>query len=240
MKKPEVNGKTKKENRLEKVVVFLLVVLISLLSFSVGVISGKGLSDKEYALKTMDTKYSHALNTDGEEGKDATAKEGDLSEEEIQQLANAAIQAAEKKGDVAVKGDEATSEKPVAKTESKKDGKKSKTSATDKVQPTPFGNVAVKDQDEKREPSSVKKIGAALEYTVQVAAYPTLQDAESTAAGYVKKGYPAFPFKVNIKGTDWYRVSIGSFKSKKEAMQYQSDLVKQGVVKDSMVQKLTK
>lgn len=238
MKKPEVNGKTKKENRLEKVVVFLLVVLISLLSFSVGVISGKGLSDKEYALKTMDTKYSHALNGDAHDGAKA-ADEGDLSEEEIQQLANAAIQAAEKQeAGAKVEGD--VDAKAVAKSDSAKtfENKASKTVAA-KTQPTPFGNVAVKGADE-RVPSSVAKVGAALEYTVQVAAYPTMNDAESTAANFVKKGYPAFPFKVNIKGTDWYRVSIGSFKSKKEATDYQAELQKKGVVKDSMVQKLTK
>jgi cell division protein FtsN len=247
MKKPDLNGKTKKENRLEKVVVFLLVVLIGLLSFSVGVISGKGLSDKEYALKSMDTKYSHALNSDGTEGTKDAVGEGDLSEEEIQQLANAAIQAAEKSGDkvdakadTAKAGDEVVAEKAPAKKDTAKtfENKASKTVAA-KTQPTPFGNVAVKGAEE-RVPSSISKAAGALEYTVQVAAYPNVQDAESTAATFVKKGYPAFPFKVNIKGTDWYRVSIGSFKTKKEAMQYQDDLKKQGVVKEAMVQKLTK
>ncbi len=232
MKKPEVNAKNKKETRVETAVVFLLVLLVSLLAFSVGVISGKGLSDKEYALKSMDTKYSHALNTEGAK----ESEEEELSEEEIQQLANAAIQAAEKNGDAgAGKAEGDTGHHEAKAVESKG----STVAAGQKTVPTPFGNVAVKGE-EGRVPSSVNKVGAALEYTVQVAAYPNLQEAESTAAGFVKKGYPAFPFKVNIKGTDWYRVSIGSFKSKKEAMQYQADLQKQGVVKDSMVQKLTK
>lgn len=257
MKKPEVNGKVKKENRLEKVVVFLLVVLISLLSFSVGVISGKGLSDKEYALKAIDTKYSHAINSEAPDAKtEDGAVEGDLSEEEIQQLANAAIQAAEKgetgkaaKSEVADHGKAAHSETVAvkesgsgqaaggAKTFENKAAAVTKTVA--KTQPTPFGNVAVKEADE-RVPSSVNKLNSALEYTVQVASYPDLKDAENMAATYVKKGFPAFPFKVSIEGRDWYRVSIGSFRNKKEAMQYQNDLKKQGVVKDSVVQKLTK
>jgi septal ring-binding cell division protein DamX len=188
MKKTDAVGKTKKENRLEKVVVFLLVVLISLLSFSVGVISGKGLSDKEYALKTLDTKYSTALNTDGAAAKDE-ADENDLSEEEIQQLANAAIQAAQKSGTASVAVKEEGGD--AAKTE-KKAPAVAKSNA--KTKPTPFGNVAVKG-DEERVPSSVSKVGAALEYTVQVASYPNPKDAESLAASYVKKDSPLFHLK---------------------------------------------
>ena len=70
---------------------------------------------------------------------------------------------------------------------------------------------------------------------------------------YTPSGRPVTQFSVAVsnskpdgqggwvdEGTDWYRVSIGSFRTKKEAMQYQNDLKKQGVVKDSVVQKLTK
>jgi mannitol/fructose-specific phosphotransferase system IIA component len=35
-------------------------------------------------------------------------------------------------------------------------------------------------------------------------------------------------------------VSIGSFKNRKEAMDYQAELKKQGVVKDAFVQKIVK
>lgn len=240
------NETSKKDSRLEKVVVFLLVVLISLLSFSVGVISGKGLSDKEYALKFNDQKYSHALN---ETATDENA-ESDLSEEEIQQLANAAIQAAEKNGDLKDEGmiDDAAEAAEIAALE-KKAGVKSgvhgsqppatpvKAVVADKK---PAAVAATTPKEDDRFPTSVKKGAAQAEYTVQVAAYPNPKDAEAMSATLIKKGFPAYPIKVMVNGAEWYKVSVGSFKNRKEAMDYQSDLKKQGVVKDAFVQKITK
>ncbi len=232
MKKVEAS---KKDGRLEKVVVFLLVVLISLLSFSVGVISGKGLSDKEYALKAIDQKNSHALNSDESEEAPADA---DLSEEEIQQLANAAIQAAEKNGDIksdAVTSDDAEAAE-IAALEKKST---SKAGANNQVAPAAVASVTVPKADD-RFPTSIKKGAADAEYTVQVAAYPNPKDAEAMSATLIKKGLPAFPVKVMLNGAEWYKVSVGSFKNRKEAMEYQAELKKQGVVKDAFVQKIVK
>ncbi len=218
MKKGDQAPKGKKENRLEKVIVFMLVVLISLLSFSVGVISGKGLSDKQFALQNKDKEHETAMT--GEEFKDENAG-GDLSEEEIQQLANAALQAAEKNGDVVANDGHA--------------------SAAPTKAPASTKSAAVVNPDDNRQPTSVKpQAPVNLDYTVQVASYPNLNDAENMSESLVKKGFPAFPIKVSINGQDWYRVSVGSFKSKKEAMDYQVSLKKQGVVKDAVVQNLTK
>lgn len=229
MKKMDPTPKTKKENRLEKVIVFMLVVLISLLSFSVGVISGKGLSDKQFALKSLDKNHEVALS--GEDFKEEN--DDDLSEEEIQQLANAALQAAEKDGDSTEVAATTKAPASVAKTDTKK-------ADTSKITPA-VKTASTPATDEARQPTSVKKAAPMnLDYTVQVASYPTLNDAEMMSTTLVKKGFPAFPIKVSIKGQDWYRVSVGSFKTKKEAMDYQDDLKKQGVVKDAVVQKLTK
>ncbi len=252
------NEASKKDGRLEKVVVFLLVVLISLLSFSVGVISGKGLSDKEYALKAIDQKNSHALNSDESEEVPADA---DLSEEEIQQLATAAIQAAEKNGDL--KKDynasgEDTEAAEIAALEKKSHGKTGAHSpASTPVAPTsgsvaahapvsvaahaaPSASAATAPKADERFPTSVKKGAAEAEYTVQVAAYPNPKDAEAMSASLIKKGLPAFPVKVMLNGAEWYKVSVGSFKNRKEAMDYQAELKKQGVVKDAFVQKIVK
>jgi cell division protein FtsN len=43
-----------------------------------------------------------------------------------------------------------------------------------------------------------------------------------------------------VNGAEWYKVSVGSFKNRKEAMDYQTELKKQGLVKDAFVQKITK
>lgn len=231
MKKIEAS---KKDGRLEKVVVFLLVVLISLLSFSVGVISGKGLSDKEYALKAIDQKNAHALHSDESEEVPADA---DLSEEEIQQLASAAIQAAEKNGDIKTEtaATEDTEATEIAALEKKAQGK---APASVAAHAAPVAAAPAKTDD--RFPTSVKKGAAEAEYTVQVAAYPNPKDAEAMSATLIKKGLPAFPIKVMLNGAEWYKVSVGSFKNRKEAMDYQAELKKQGVVKDAFVQKIVK
>jgi cell division protein FtsN len=228
------NEASKKDGRLEKVVVFLLVVLISLLSFSVGVISGKGLSDKEYALKAIDQKNSHALNSDES---DEVPADADLSEEEIQQLANAAIQAAEKNGDIKKEDDASGEDMEAAEIAALEKKAQPKNAAQASAAPT---TTAAAPKTDDRFPTSVKKGAAEAEYTVQVAAYPNPKDAEAMSATLIKKGLPAFPVKVMLNGAEWYKVSVGSFKNRKEAMDYQAELKKQGVVKDAFVQKIVK
>ncbi|MBY0314604.1 MAG: SPOR domain-containing protein [Bdellovibrionales bacterium] len=249
MKKDGASTPGKKESRLEKVIVTLLVVLVSLLSFSVGIISGKGLSDKEYALKSLDKKYSHAMNDDTD-AHDEVPGSGELSEEEIQQLAKSAIENAESEGHgekrevASASGHHGETAAPAEKHEvahgaaatEKHDAHSEKHEAAPQHKQVAHG-MPVEDD---RSPSSVAKKAAATEYTVQVASYESLKDAENMAGSLIKKGYPAFPFKTEINGKTWYRVSIGSFKNKKEAMTYQSEIGKQGVVKDSIVQKLTR
>lgn len=207
-KDPKKN--VKKESRLEKVIVTLLVVLVSLLSFSVGVISGKGLSDKEYALKSLDQKYSHAMNDQQPESDNFA---GELSEEEIEQLANAALEKAEEN---------------LSNTEGNK--------GSSELVAEEAGKKALEDE---RVPSSVKKTAPQIGYTVQIAAYQDEKDAVAKAAALEQKGYAAFPLKKSVKGKTWYKVSIGSFASQAEATNYKADLLKSGVVKDALVQPLS-
>lgn len=90
-----------------------------------------------------------------------------------------------------------------------------------------------------RVPSSLpKSVGDAAEYTVQVASYPTLDEAKGHANELVKKGFPAYPVEANVKGKTWYRVSVGSFKSMSEAGKYRSQLMKQASLTSAIVQKI--
>lgn len=94
---------------------------------------------------------------------------------------------------------------------------------------------------ENRKPASLPKVAAATataEYTVQVASYPDEKAAQTHAADLVKKGFPAYPLEASVKGKTWYRVSVGSFKNRKEAIEYRSQLMKQANVSSAMVQKL--
>ncbi|MCM2282597.1 MAG: SPOR domain-containing protein [Bdellovibrionaceae bacterium] len=102
-------------------------------------------------------------------------------------------------------------------------------------------SAAPKAKTESRVPSSLpKSVGAAtdIEYTVQVASYPNLDEAKVHANDLVKKGFPAYPVEATIKGKTWYRVSVGSFKSMNEAGKYRTELMKQANLTSAIVQKI--
>jgi cell division protein FtsN len=79
-----------------------------------------------------------------------------------------------------------------------------------------------------------------VEFTVQVASYPTAEAAKSHANELVKKGFPAFPVEAVVNGRSWYRVSVGSFKSQKEATAYRTTLLKQADLQSAIVQKISR
>lgn len=211
MKKAKASKKPqKKRSGFETWIVTLLVVLVSLLAFSVGVISGKGLSDKEYALKSLEEQkpYLSAKSEDDQDEQDENY-ESELTDEEIEQLAAAAL--AETDGTEIAAMTPESIEKP---------------------------GEAEKALQNERVPSSVKKVAPSVGYTIQVASFPKQEEAAAKSAELAQKGYAAFPVKVNVKGRTWYRVSIGSFKTKQEAHAYRKQLKKNGIAKDSLVQKL--
>ena len=96
---------------------------------------------------------------------------------------------------------------------------------------------------ETRVPSSLPKtVGAAndVEFTVQVASYPTADAAKEHVDSMVKKGFPAFPVEAKINGKTWYRVSVGSFKSFNDASKFRAQLLKQADLPSAIVQKITR
>jgi cell division protein FtsN len=96
---------------------------------------------------------------------------------------------------------------------------------------------------EKRIPTSLPKtvgLSQDVEFTVQVASFPTAEVAKEHADILVKKGFPAFPVEATINGKVWYRVSVGSFKTMKEATAYRAQLLKQANVTTAIVQKITR
>ena len=77
-----------------------------------------------------------------------------------------------------------------------------------------------------------------MEFTVQVASYPTMEDAKAHASELIKKGFPAFSVEATIQGKTWYRVSVGSFKTQKDAAQFRAQLIKQADVQTAIVSKI--
>lgn len=109
----------------------------------------------------------------------------------------------------------------------------------DNASPTEHGKTG----HESRVPTSLPKtVGSSqdVEFTVQIASYPTAEAAKEHADELVKKGFPAFPVEASVNGKVWYRVSVGSFKTLREATIYRGQLVKQTTVPTAIVQKITR
>lgn len=76
-------------------------------------------------------------------------------------------------------------------------------------------------------------------FTVQVASFANEKEAQSKAAELKDQGFSAFYVSAPIKGTTWYRVSVGLFTTQKEAEAYKKDLLKRAKVSSALVQKVT-
>lgn len=77
-----------------------------------------------------------------------------------------------------------------------------------------------------------------VEFTVQVASYPSAATAKEHAENLIKKGFPAFPVEAKVNGRTWYRVSVGSFRTLKEATSYRAQLLRDAEIKSAIVQKI--
>jgi cell division septation protein DedD len=93
-----------------------------------------------------------------------------------------------------------------------------------------------------RIPSSLPKeiaSSAIGKFTVQVAAYTTEKEAQTMSASLKEKGFSAFYVAAKVKGTTYYRVSVGLFSTKNEADAYKKDLLARAKVSSALVQKVT-
>ena len=230
--------KKSKDSKLNVVLTSLLVVFVCLLSFSIGVISGKGWSDRDYKVRHIE-QDSHLKMA-----QEDNAPIGDeITDKEVELLTQKALREAQAEAPV-MEDDSSDMDTSSMETETKTE----ESAATQNTeQPERDASMSAKPlaAQDKRTVSSVRPRPStpapkSIEYTVQVAAYKTKGEAEGHAQKLIDKGFPAFPVKAIINGQDWYRVSIGSFKNRKQAMKYEKALKKQAMVKSTFVQKITR
>lgn len=94
-----------------------------------------------------------------------------------------------------------------------------------------------------RIPSSLPKelAGSSIgKYTVQISSTPNESDAKAKAQDLKDKGLSAFYVPASVKGKTWYRVSIGLFDNRKDAMDYRTKLMKEQNVASAIVEKIAK
>ncbi len=75
-------------------------------------------------------------------------------------------------------------------------------------------------------------------YTIQISAHQTKEQAETKAAELKTKGFSAFVVPALVKGTKWYRVSIGLFDKMPEAKLYREKLMKEAGIASAFVQQI--
>jgi cell division protein FtsN len=229
----------KVESKLNVVLTALLVIFVCLLSFGIGVISGKGWSDRDYKVRHIeqDTHLKMALS----ERADETPIMEEMSAKEVEILTQRALEEARAQAAFADERDlkDIKDEMIQASLEEGESDDEERDASKSKSQMAQQSSVT---SSQKRVVSSVPKAKFAkpssIEYTVQVAAYKTMSEAENHSQKLIDKGFPAFPVKAIINGQDWYRVSIGSFKTRQQAIKYEQALKKQAVVKNTFVQKI--
>ena len=239
--------KKSKDSKVNIALTALLVVFVCLLSFSIGVISGKGWSDRDYKVRHIesDAHLKQAQEDTAPIGDDMTEKEVELLTEKAMQEARAAAPTTEIKVEEEEKPEPAGTDASTASLDqSNPEVEKSEEGEIAAVEKKVAGDKkGVVQKTENRQVSSLMPKPTtpkptSIEYTVQVASYKTMDEAERHSQKLIDKGFPAFPVKTTINDQVWYRVSIGSFKNRKQAVQYQNDLKKQAVVTNSFVQKV--
>jgi len=76
-------------------------------------------------------------------------------------------------------------------------------------------------------------------YVVQVASLDQEKQALNMVNRLVKKGFPAYHYKIFIKGRGYFRVRCGTFKTRAEAVETQKNLAEKEHLK-GFVQKVNR
>ena len=87
-------------------------------------------------------------------------------------------------------------------------------------------------------PKDVTQYNNSGKFTVQVGAFAREEEAQKIAGDLKSKGFSAFYIPANVKGTTWYRVSVGLFATPKEAQDYRSELMNKAKLSTALVQKI--
>lgn len=94
-----------------------------------------------------------------------------------------------------------------------------------------------------REPASLSKDtfgDIAGKFTVQVGAYPNVEEAKKTVESLIHDGYTAIYTPAEVKGKTWYRVGIGPFATEGEAKKEQEKMKGNSRFPASFVKKISR
>lgn len=257
------------------IVKLVLVFFISLLSFSIGTFVGKKFSDNQHKIAQLEPKSGASelerevasVHPDSNEVKPKDA----LNDEEIKKLAEEFVSDDEGKKAATPPAHEDAHAAPVVPAHESHDNKEvaapthavNARVAAEQAAPSSKASEASKrvvaghaaEPEHKTEDVKTNRIPQSLpkelsssaigKFTVQVASYPTEDEAQKVAGDLKEKGFSSFyvPAKIKNKKTNsertWFRVSVGLFNTQKEAEIYKTDLLARAKISSAIIQKIT-
>lgn len=191
--------------RKEVILIFVFIVLIAVIAFTLGVRTGKSLSLKADGYTKKDQEMIE-LKSVAEENvedivpMDSTEKEASpLEQDEIDQRIKEEMQ---KLAEEKVTVDPMTDEAQIDDSQATSNSETGDSSETIGETSNPYAG----------------------KYTVQLSAHKTQDSAQEFADAFIIKGYDMIINEANIPGKGkWYRVSIGLFETRQEALSYISE-----------------
>ncbi len=262
---PQGPGIEKYGSKTDAFIKVMLVFFISLLSFSVGTYVGKKFSDKEHKLAQLEPEaetsqvatgdHSEKEASDSHSDQSASASETTtqtkaLSDEEIAKLAEEFVTEDEVQSKVA-EIETAKVVEPIETVQVPVVAQKPKIKATEKIREVASVDLkepskAINESTKKTVATIAKKTESNVDlaansgkYTVQVSSFNNERDARKLSSELELKGLSSLVTPAEVKGKQWYRVSVGMFSNEAEAKTYLKDLLEKDIVKSAIIQRLT-
>ena len=224
----------------------LLIFFLCAWMFILGILVGRGTAPVKFDIAALEKKLEASKEDDGgDQGKGTAQKEPVTVKDKTKLEFYEALK--ENKVDTNVpalqkpKVVEGKTEKPAEKTVSKEAQKKtvpnsaSEKSASQKAVPQKLEPAA---SPQKKKPTKEKEKTAAVVhtnakgpiYTIQAASVKDPKDADELVQKLKKRGYPAYRVIGKIPGKGiWFRIRIGEYRSKSEALSMMTKLEKDGL-----------
>jgi DedD protein len=217
---------------------FFLIFFLCAWMFVLGVLVGRGTAPVKFDIAAIEKKLAGSTNTDSAVQPEMPAQKDDLTvkdktkldfyealKENREDVKNPALQQP--------KVDERKIEETVEKAVPQKPTSE-KTASENKVPEASKPAAISQKKESKQEPEKVPAVAktntAGPAYTIQAASVKDSKDADQLVEKLKKAGYPAYRVIGKIPGKGvWFRVRIGEYKSKAEAVGVMDKLKKDGL-----------
>ncbi|MGH7791218.1 MAG: SPOR domain-containing protein [Thermodesulfobacteriota bacterium] len=223
---------------------FLGFLILFVLSFTLGVIVGKGLNNPEQPQTTREGKppepqHKEVANSEKETDtitkEETTVKHTSPSlDEELEPQATNIIEepiaeqapAPPERREEIVEGSPDTPGPPEEKGESETAKGKEPTSTTPTIGEEKAKVGSDKEQAAQKEIAALPKIDAGGKYTVQIGSFQEEAKAKQVLESLRSRGYPVFIKQIDVPGQGtWYRARVGTFKTREDAGLYAESLM---------------